>query len=142
MTENLSYDYYMVREYKSTSRWNIHKNDKNAGDWNVYTTHTGICRDFVNIYAIMCRELGIPCTTIENKVHGWSLIWLDGKWVDVDLTTDIKRAVYKEDVTDVSNADDTICYDAFMRDWLVKSIKNVTVGVDIYTEKYVTTGKH
>ncbi|MCI9163761.1 MAG: transglutaminase domain-containing protein [Lachnospiraceae bacterium] len=33
-----------------------------------------MCQDFVNIYAIMCRELDIPCGSFENDGHTWNII--------------------------------------------------------------------
>lgn len=114
MTANLSYDKYMTAKLDGKPRIKVYKDSK----WSVYNTHTGICRDFVNIYAIMCRELDIPCTTIENNArnHTWNLVYLNGEWIEIDLTKDIKRIVYKEDVTDVSNADTTICYNVSASD--------------------------
>lgn len=112
MTENLAYDNYLVRVLKEDRADN--HNDY-TGTWNVYDTRTGVCRDFVNIFAIMCRELGVPCGSLDSDSlnHTWSIVYLDGEWWEVDLTKDIKRHTYKEDINDISGTI-TVCYQSFL----------------------------
>lgn len=140
MTENLAYDNYMV--YKlNKSRANYNKNW--SGIYNMYNTKAGKCADFVNALAIMARELGIPCTSIEDKGHTWNAVYVNGRWYEIDMTGDIHRHVYGEDVTDVSNPDDIVCYDDFMQNTPRNRLDNVeSVGQCIYTEKFAKTGKH
>lgn len=112
MTQNLAYDTYRVQVCE-VSRAKYYSDY--TGTWNVYNTHTGVCGDFVNIFAIMCRELNIPCGSIRNEEmeHTWNIVWLDGQWQEVDFTYDIKRHTYKEDVTDVSGST-SFFYEGFL----------------------------
>lgn len=139
MTANLSYDKYMVTKLGDKDRFIAN----GSSNWNVYYTHAGVCRDFVNIYTIMCRELEIPCATVEanGRNHTWNIVYLNGEWIEVDVTKDIKRIVYKEDVTDVSNADTTICYNTFLNHWTSGKFDDKTsIGWSIYTKDHLTNG--
>lgn len=98
MTQNLAYDDYKVNVCKE---WRAGYYDDFTGTWNVYNTHTGVCEDFTNIFAIMCRELGIPCGSLDTDNHTWNIVWLDEQWQEIELTQDIKRHTYKKDVTDI-----------------------------------------
>lgn len=69
----------------------------------VSQNYTGVCLDFSQIYAIMCREAGIPCVVLSNDHHAWNAIYIEdlGDWFEVDLTIDVNRFVDTEDVTKV-----------------------------------------
>ncbi len=113
MTENLIYDSYKVN-YLENPRYYGHYN---TGLYYLSDCMVGVCRDYVNIYAIMCRKHGIPCIILGNnaKGHVWNAVYLDGEWLEVDLTGDINRYAYTSDVTDVTEAtvDNTHCYKYF-----------------------------
>lgn len=53
----------------------------------------GICFDFSQLFAALCRMNDIPCVIIsgedENDRHTWNRCCIDGKWYEVDLTNDI-----------------------------------------------------
>lgn len=141
MTENLAYDKYekMVTKVSRAKYYSDY-----TGTWSVYDTHAGVCKDFVNIFAIMCRELGIPCGSLDSDslVHTWSIVYLDGEWWEVDLTGDIRRFVYKEDVTDVSGTQ-TICYSYFLTLLPTNSIDKVNYMNDsLSCSSYRITGEH
>ena len=62
-----------------------------AEDWTndnlfSYYNHVGNCYDYANIMTIMCRHLGIPCTTVENSYHTANAVWMDGEWVCIDVS--------------------------------------------------------
>lgn len=140
MTENLAYDNYMTTVLKKTrmSSYNDY-----TGTWHVYNTHTGVCRDFVNIFAIMCRELGVPCGSLDsdNLNHTWSIVYLDGEWWEVDLTKDIKRHTYKEDINDISGTI-TVCYQYFLKLSPITNFDNVDyVNDDIVCASFRLTGE-
>ncbi len=88
----------------------------------------------------MLRSLGVPAVSLDyNDEHVWNVVYLDGDWVEIDLTGDIDRMVYGEDVTDIENAADTVDYDAFGTPYTVETITgkyNINRGV--YTYNYVT----
>lgn len=141
MTENLAYDNYKAIKLGQSRA--AHYKDY-TGTWSVYNTHTGVCSDFINIFAIMCRELGIPCGSLDSKSinHTWSIVYLDGEWWEVDLTWDIKRYVYKEDVTDVSGTQ-TIRYSDFLTLLPTNDLDKVThVNEDLHCASWRITGEH
>ena len=110
MTKNLAYDYYKVDKLK-TRRAAYYKDY--SGKHDTYTTRTGVCFDFTNILAIMCRNHGIPAVSIDSPTHTWNLVYLNGRWVEIDMTYDVRRSVYGADVTRVSNADSIFGYSGF-----------------------------
>lgn len=113
MTENLVYDYYKAN-YLTDPRYYGHYD---TGEYYVSNCYVGVCRDFVNIYAIMCRRAGVPCIILgnSNEGHVWSAVYLYDHWLEVDLTGDIERYARHADVTDVTPAtnDNTHCYRHF-----------------------------
>lgn len=120
ITENLSYDKYLsailsqkafIENKSSQSRAFYYKD--HSGKYSVWDTRTGMCIDFSNILTIMCRELGIPCNVMDNQIHAWNVVWLDGRWRLFDLTRDVQRMVYGENVNLVTDADQAVCYDGF-----------------------------
>jgi len=80
MSHNLVYDKQTVLDKKP------YRHTAGAG-YTTWETHIGECFDFANIYAIMCRELGIPCRTLGDDVanHCYNAIYLNGRWEIVDL---------------------------------------------------------
>lgn len=56
-------------------------------------TKSGVCWDFVNVYAIMCRHMGIPCTSVDDSVmnHTISLVYINDEWWPVDITKMVKH---------------------------------------------------
>ena len=110
MTKNLSYDYYKLNtiKIKRASYYNDY-----SGKHDMYQTKTGVCFDFANIYAAMCRSVGVPAITVDTATHTWNAIYIDGRWHEVDLTIDVKRGVYGEDVTKVKNANHIYSYSGY-----------------------------
>lgn len=51
-----------------------------------YKTHVGVCWDYVNILAIMCRANDIPCTSVESDDHTFNAVYLNGHWYPFDIT--------------------------------------------------------
>ncbi|MBR1384639.1 MAG: hypothetical protein IJ555_12650 [Ruminococcus sp.] len=111
ITKNLKYDSYKANIRKVSRFYN-----GNAIDPTQYVSanYTGICLDFSSIYAIMCREQGIPCVVINSKSHAWNAVYVDGKWYEIDLTRDVNRFVYGVDTNEVSG-DRLYCYDGFFK---------------------------
>ncbi len=141
MVANLAYDQYKVNDLDNTTRATVHKDY--TGKYSMWDTKTGVCADFTTVYCIMLRSLGIPAVSLdENDEHVWNIVYLDGDWVELDLTDDIDRAVYGENVADVVNAEDTVDYDAFGTPYIIDAITpgvhNINRGV--YSYSYVTGG--
>lgn len=59
-------------------------------------THKGVCYDFSNLFAALCRSLNIPCYVVDGtpydrslSSHTWNRVHYDSTWWDVDITNDI-----------------------------------------------------
>ena len=115
MTRNLIYDEYKVQVLHESRYYN----DYVSGKYYVSKINIGVCRDFANIYLIMCREQGIPCVMCSPSArnHVWNAIYVDGRWYEVDLTDDITRYAYEADINDVTplTEDNEISYKKFCR---------------------------
>jgi len=62
------------------------------------TLHTrkGVCYDFSNLFAALCRSQNIPCYVVDGtpynrstEDHSWNRVYYDDSWWDVDVTNDI-----------------------------------------------------
>ena len=60
----------------------------------MWDSHLGKCQDFTNVYAIMCRELGIPChaLTTSSPYHVFNIVYLNGRWEIVDVNDGLRNA--------------------------------------------------
>ena len=81
----------------------------------------------------MCRELGIPCNIMVHATHAWNLVWLDGRWKVVDLTSDVQREVYGADTSEITNAELTVCYNGFCQPAKTKFGTQYSVGTHRYS---------
>ena len=75
------YDYYAFIQYFNVRR----------------TLHTrkGVCHDFSNLFAALCRSQNIPCYVVDgtpynrsSAAHTWNRVYYDGSWWDIDVTND------------------------------------------------------
>ena len=107
MSENLAYDHYKV-DVLGTPRA-FYYNDF-SGTYDTWVTKAGVCHDFANIFATMCRAQGIPCNTLDNRGHTWNLVYVNNSWVEVDMTYDITNDVNGEDTTKWDTADTPYSY--------------------------------
>ena len=75
------YDYYAFIQY-----FNVRK---------TLRTHKGVCYDFSNLFAALCRSQNIPCYVVDGvsyktaAQHTWNRIYYNDSWWDVDVTNDI-----------------------------------------------------
>lgn len=62
------------------------------------TLHTrkGVCYDFSNLFAALCRSQNIPCYVVDGTPydrstasHTWNRIYYNNSWWDVDVTNDM-----------------------------------------------------
>ncbi len=60
------------------------------------STHKGVCYDFANLFAALCRSRNIPCYVADGtpynrsmEDHSWNRVYYDGCWWDLDVTNDI-----------------------------------------------------
>ncbi|MCR5733560.1 MAG: transglutaminase-like domain-containing protein [Lachnospiraceae bacterium] len=91
LVKNTAYDDWRVKVNNNHSR----ANDDDAWDQDSYFmfyNHVGQCWDYANAFTIMCREAGIPCTSVDNPWHTANAVWLNGEWVCIDVSS---LAVYR-----------------------------------------------
>lgn len=61
-------------------------------------TKTGVCFDFSNLFAALCRSQQIPCLVLDgyryedfSSKHVWNRVYFDGSWYNLDVTCDTAR---------------------------------------------------
>ncbi len=75
------YDYHAFIQY-----FNVRK---------TLRTHKGVCYDFSNLFAALCRSQNIPCYVVDGTpydrstaAHTWNRVYYNNSWWDVDVTND------------------------------------------------------
>ena len=60
------------------------------------STRKGVCYDFANLFAALCRSQNIPCYVVDGtpydrstQDHTWNRVFYDDCWWDLDVTNDI-----------------------------------------------------
>lgn len=104
MRKNLAYDYYQYNNFNHTR---AEYYDVYDGTYSVWNTHAGNCLDFSHILLIMCRAQGIPAVTMESvsKNHSWNAIYINDRWLEIDMTYGIKNALHTEDPANIVYSD-------------------------------------
>ena len=82
---NYAYDEWRVQINDNQSRAMKYNDWDNDELW-MYYNGVGQCWDFGNVMTIMCRQQGIPCTTIDNNHHTVNIVWLDDEWIAIDVS--------------------------------------------------------
>ena len=96
LCRNYAYDDYRVHTCNNVSRakqTNGWMNDKMF----MYFNKVGNCWDFANALTIMCREYGIPCTSVDNDTHTANAVWLNGEWVCIDVSVLVQHHCTEKD---------------------------------------------
>ena len=76
-----NYDYYAFIQY-----FNV---------WQTLHTHKGVCYDFSNLFAALCRSQNIPCYVVDGTSyetaaqHTWNRVYYNNSWWDMDVTNDM-----------------------------------------------------
>lgn len=100
--DNFAYDEWMygMGEHSRT----FYYEEYSSGKYFLSKTNVGVCSDFSNALAIMCRAQGIPAIVTCGNHHAWNDIYIAdyGRWVKVDLTNDVTHQARTEDVTDIT----------------------------------------
>jgi len=59
-------------------------------------TYKGVCYDFSNLFAALCRSQNIPCYVVDGTPyncsladHTWNRVYYNNSWWDADVTNDI-----------------------------------------------------
>ena len=98
---NISYDNYKTDVlHKSRAAYY----GDYSGTYSTWDTKAGVCADVSHIFLIMCRYNGIPCMTVESETynHQWNAVYINNRWYEIDLTTDLYRHVRTEDINSIS----------------------------------------
>lgn len=80
-----NYDYYAFIQY-----FNVRQ---------TLRTNKGVCYDFSNLFAALCRSQNIPCYVVDGisyetaAQHTWNRVFYDDSWWDVDVTNDISASM-------------------------------------------------
>ena len=96
--DNFAYDDWVVSKGQH-NRW-FYYNDF-TGKYYTSKTHVGVCEDFSQIFAILCRAQRIPALEIHNSKHAMAAAYVEdyGRWILIDTTADIMYDAYQEDYT-------------------------------------------
>lgn len=72
-----------------------------TGKYYISQTHVGVCEDFSQVIAIMCRAQGIPSLVLGSTKHATTVVYIEdyGRWFLIDSTADIENDAYQEDCT-------------------------------------------
>lgn len=96
--DNLAYDDWIVaqNDYGRCFYYGDY-----SGKYYISQTNVGVCEDFSQIIAIMCRAQGIPSLVFENDKHAVCVVYIKdyGRWFLIDSTADIEYDTYQEDYT-------------------------------------------
>ena len=84
MITNLEYDY----DYQAVlQHFNVRR---------TLRTRKGVCYDFANLFAALCRSQNIPCYVVDGtpydrstEDHTWNRVYYGDSWWDIDVTNDI-----------------------------------------------------
>ena len=83
MIQNFEYDY---NYHAFIQYFNVRK---------TLHTHKGVCYDFSNLFAALCRSQNIPCYVVDGTPydhslasHTWNRVYYNNSWWDVDVTND------------------------------------------------------
>ncbi len=84
MTDNYAYDEYQVEKLHNKARAVVAKDVDNPAYW-LYSSHVGMCQDFMNAMVIMCRYHDIPCTSLSSSKHVIPVVYINNEWVAIDI---------------------------------------------------------
>jgi hypothetical protein len=91
-----------------------------SGKYNISQTGVGICSDFANVFAIMCRAQNIPAVTPRSvaEKHQWAAFYSENyaRWISVDISNDIHWFVGTEDLSKRSPAPGNYAFESFDRE--------------------------
>lgn len=104
VSNNIAYDWYAASYGNSRA---IMNGMDFSGKYSVYELRAGVCYDYANIIGIMCRAHGIPAITIgsESMNHVWNAVYVNGRWIEVDITHSCQYQVRGENLTRTRTTD-------------------------------------
>ena len=91
----------------------------------VFAPHSGTlkgsCGTYARAFNLLCQAANIPCFAIRTKTHSWNLVYADGAWGHVDVSSNDQSGRYAILLTeDLPNRTDlTPEITAFLKELLV-----------------------
>ena len=77
-------------------------------------THKGVCCDFSNLFAALCRSQNIPCYVVDGTPydrstanHTWNRVYYNNSWWDVDVTNDLSCTASRKTLYSFRKLDDS-----------------------------------
>jgi len=62
-----------------------------AGITQTFAPHDGelkaACGSYARAFKVLCSAAGIPCISISTDIHTWNLVYADGQWLHVDVSS-------------------------------------------------------
>ena len=62
-----------------------------AGITKTFAPHSGelkaACGSYARAFKVLCSAAGIPCISISTDIHTWNLVYADGQWLHVDVSS-------------------------------------------------------
>ena len=101
------YDYFAFIQY-----FNVRK---------TLRTHKGVCYDFSNLFAALCRSQNIPCYVVDGisyetaAQHTWNRVYYSGSWWDADVTNDTTATKSNNTLYGFRKNDNSYCSDVEYR---------------------------
>lgn len=46
----------------------------------------GCCMAYAYSFQFLCNRAGVPCILVNSDTHQWNMVYVDGQWLDVDVT--------------------------------------------------------
>lgn len=94
--DNIAYDYWILGTDHHAR--GFYYNDF-SGTYHISNTRVGVCEDFTQIMAIMCRAQGIPALNACTATHAVVVVYSKDydRWIPIDTTADIIYSANDED---------------------------------------------
>lgn len=119
LTVDCQTDKEKVHKFYSWIVQNIEYNYSRNGVYQYFSAKTtietkkGICFDYANLFAVMCRYADIPCYIVDgyrcddkSKKHTWNRVYYDDTWWNLDTTNDsirLKQGIALYGFVDIGN---------------------------------------
>ena len=85
---------YKLVDGKDLSRRDYSQDAKSAaGIQKVFTSATpvnGACGTYALSFQYLMERVGVPCININGDNHAWTMVYIDGKWLNCDPTNSKK----------------------------------------------------
>ena len=92
--ENTKYDKVKADDLKNNTNNSIYSSDTAYGP---LIEGYGICSGYTDAMALFLNKMNIPNYKISSKEHVWNYVYVDGKWLHLDLTWDDPVIIPEED---------------------------------------------